>query len=391
MKILMIHPHDLYSPMEPWTIRVLRLADELGKRGHEVQLVYFPLNRREENAYRGIRILPLDRAISVRAFWKNTALLCEFAAWADVIHLQKSHFYAAVPAAFAAYRTGKPLHYDWDDWEEKIFYASVRRKSPTTLLTGLSFFMMERCLPLLADSMSVASEALKRLALRRGARKEKVVMVPVGGDLQQFRPDRLPGGVRKKYGIKDALIVLYHGQLHSCQYVRQFLQAIKSIAGKSGRSGLKFMILGSGTELGPLQAYAADLGVMDRVIFTDFVPHADVPEYVAAADICVAPFEDNEVTRCKSPLKVVEYLASGKPIVASDVGEVRNMVEGAGILVAPGDAEALAGGILKLADHEALRKELGAAARGRAETRYNWSVSAENLERAYQAHFPDRA
>jgi len=77
-------------------------------------------------------------------------------------------------------------------------------------------------------------------------------------------------------------------------------------------------------------------------------------------------------------------LAAGKPIVASDVGEVRNMVEGAGLLVAPGKPEALAQGILELADNEALRKTLAIAARQRAETKYNWRCSAENLEKAYE-------
>ena len=387
MKILMVHPHDLYSPMEPWTIRILRLADELGKKGHEVQIVYFPMNPREENAYRGIRILPLDRTISVRSLMSNTTLLCEFSKWADVVHLQKAHFYAAIPVVLAAYLTGKPLHYDWDDWEEKIFFESVHQKSPTMLLTGFSFFLMERGLPFLADSVSVASEALRKLTIRRGADKKKVFLAPVGADLQQFRPDQSRDAIREKYGIKDSLLVLYHGQLHSCQYVRMFLEAIKLISEMQGHDNLRFMIMGSGSELGPLKTYSQELAITERVIFTDYVPHADVPQHIAAADICVAPFEDNEVTRCKSPLKIVEYLASGKPIVASDVGEVRNMVGGAGLLVAPGKADALAEGILKLAGDETLRKTLAAAARQRAETVYNWKSSAENLEKAYQTNF----
>jgi glycosyltransferase involved in cell wall biosynthesis len=114
------------------------------------------------------------------------------------------------------------------------------------------------------------------------------------------------------------------------------------------------------------------------------VPHADIPRYIAAADICVAPFDNNEITRCKSPLKIVEYMASGKPVVASDVGEVRNMLDGAGLLVEPGRPEAIAKGILELAGDEKLRKTLAAAARQRAETKYNWTCSAGNLEKAYK-------
>jgi glycosyltransferase involved in cell wall biosynthesis len=246
---------------------------------------------------------------------------------------------------------------------------------------------MERCLPFLADSVSVASEALKALVVGRGAHKEKVFLAPVGGDLEQFHPGKSSGDIKKKYGIHNALLVLYHGQLHSCQYVKLFLEAIRIISKTPARDRLKFMVLGSGSELGALKGLAQELGIKDGVIFTDFVPHADIPQYIAAADICVAPFEENEVTRCKSPLKIVEYLASGKPIVASDVGEVRRMLEGgAGLLVEPGSPEAIVRGILELAGNEALRKTMAVAARQRAETKYNWRCSAENLERAYYAN-----
>jgi len=166
---------------------------------------------------------------------------------------------------------------------------------------------MERCLPFLADSVTVASEALRKLALQRGADKHKTFLVPVGADLRQFRPDGPSGEVRKKYEVNGALLVLYHGQLHSCQYAGLFLDAIRFIylLDVQRCDRLKFMIMGSGSELEALKNYAKTLCIDDRVIFTDSVPHEDVPQYLAAADICVAPFEDNRVTRCKSPLKIV--------------------------------------------------------------------------------------
>ena len=385
MKILMVHPHDLFSPMEPWTIRIVKFAEELAVKGHEVMIAYFPMTSCDESVFHGIRISPLDRTISAGSLMRNTALLCKWAKWADIVHFQKSQFYAALPAVLAAYWTGKSLHYDWDDWEEKIFYASIPRMTPTAFLTGLSFQWLERSLPFLADSVSVASEALKKLALQRGADPTKVVLAPVGADLQQFRPDRSPGEIRKKYGIEGALLVFYHGQLHSCQYARLFLEAIKLISGTRNPGRLKFMIMGSGSDLGSLKTFARESGIEDKVIFTDFVPHADIPQHIAAADICVVPFDDNGVTRCKSPLKLVEYIASGKPVVAGDVGEVRNMLDGAGLLVEPGNPGALAKGILELAGNEPLRRTMATAARQRAEAKYNWRCSAENLEKTYQA------
>jgi len=108
-----------------------------------------------------------------------------------------------------------------------------------------------------------------------------------------------------------------------------------------------------------------------------------VPQYIAAADVAVACFEDNKQTRCKSPLKIVEYLASGKAIVASDMGEAAKMVRGCGVLVKPGDEISLAHGIEQLLDDPQLRTQLGLKARKRAEEKYNWGVTASNLLQAY--------
>lgn len=384
MKILMVHPHDLFSPVEPWTIRVVKFAEELVRKGHEVMIAYFSMTRPGKSFLSGVRLIPLERTISAAVLIKNTVLLCKLSRQVDVVHFQKSQFYAALPAVLAAYLTGKPLHYDWDDWEEKIFLASIRKRSITTVLTGISFCLMERCLPFLADSVSVSSETLRKLALQRGANEKNVFLAPVGADLQQFRPDSPPGEVRKKHDLNNALLVLYHGQLHSCQYAALFLKAIRHISKIQDCNHLRFMILGSGSELRSLKMFAQELGIGEKVIFTDFIPHADIPQYIASADICVAPFYDNEVTRCKSPLKIVEYMASGKPIVASDVGEVRNMLGGAGLLVESGKPEALAEGILELICNKKLRNTMAAAARQRAETKYNWERSTENLEKAYK-------
>jgi len=104
---------------------------------------------------------------------------------------------------------------------------------------------------------------------------------------------------------------------------------------------------------------------------------------MAAADIAIACFEDNDITRCKSPLKIAEYMSCGKPIVASNVGEVNTMLGGAGVLTEPDNPEDLARGIIKLLGDEPLRKRLSVKARQRAEEIYNWENTARNLIKAY--------
>lgn len=383
MKILMVHPHDFYSENEPWTIRILNFAKQLVKKGQSVKIAYFPFCKRKISSEDKIEIVPLNRKISPLSLIQNFLSIYKLSKWADIIHFQKCHFFSALPVLLAAYLRNKPLHYDWDDWEEKIFYFSVIKKySPTTFLTGLSFQLMERYIPILVDSISVSSRKLKLLALKRNVSIKRIFDAPVGADLNLFSPKTSPNDIIKNFNLDNDLLVLYHGQLHDCQYVNLFISAIKIISMNSP-CNINYMIIGTGSKLNEAKEFALKLGVYDKVIFTGYIPHGELPQYIAAADICVASFEDNPVTQCKSPLKIAEYLASGKAIVASNVGEVRRMVEGVGLLVSPGSPLEIAEGIIKLLKNKDLRKNMGLRARERAERRYNWRYSAENLERAY--------
>jgi glycosyltransferase involved in cell wall biosynthesis len=128
----------------------------------------------------------------------------------------------------------------------------------------------------------------------------------------------------------------------------------------------------------------------DALFFAGEVPHLEIPNYIAAADVAIACFEDNKQSRCKSPLKVVEYLAAGKAIVASRLPEVEKMIDDAGILVTPDNPNQIAEAVTTLLDDDDLRTQLGAKARGRAERIYNWQQSADTLQRAYEKAFKIR-
>lgn len=382
MNILMVHPHDLFDKSEPWTIRVLSIAKECIKRGHQVKICYFPLIVNEKHLpqnLESIEVIPLNRTPSPSLFILNTRRLIGLSRWADVVHFQKCHHYASIPTVIAAYVAGKKLHYDWDDWEEKIWYESCGRGLHSRFI-GLSFKVLERWLPFLADTVSCASQHLKDLTHKFGVRKDHIFDAPVGADLERFRPNLDGSGVRQRYGIRGD-IVLYIGQLHGAQYVSLFIKAANIVL--HSKPETTFMIVGEGFLEHTLRELARDLGIEPRVIFTGSVPHDDIPYYVASADLCVAAFKETEVTICKSPLKIVEYLASGKTIVASNVGEVRRMVGGVGVLAEPSKQHALADGILLLLNRKDLRDILGKRARRRAEEKYNWLYTAESLLCAY--------
>jgi len=380
MNILMVHPHDLFSQEEPWTVRIKNIAYEFKNKNHRVKLIYFPLNydkSRDKFELNGIEFIPLSRRLGIRTYLKNIKVFCQIAKWTDIIHFQKCFYHAALPAVISGYLMKKPIHYDWDDWEIKIFKDAAKQpRFIECFLAGL-----ERFMPVFCDTVSVSSDRLKQECIKYGIAKQKIALAPVGADLDLFYPDISGTRIRERYNI-DGPIVSYLGQLHSGQYAEQFIRAAKIILSQVPE--LNFMVIGGGHRIDELKKLAASLELTDNMIFTGPVSHTETPLYLAACDIAIACFEDNDITRCKSPLKIAEYLASGKAIVASDVGEVKRMIGGAGILTAPGDPQDLARGIFKLLDDEPLRKRLAIKARQRAQEIYNWENTADNLLKIYK-------
>ena len=127
---------------------------------------------------------------------------------------------------------------------------------------------------------------------------------------------------------------------------------------------------------------AKGLRIEDRVTFTGHLPPSAVAGQLARADIVALPNPASAIsTHSTSPLKLFEYMAAGKAIVASrlpSLGEVLTDEVNA-VLVTPGDADALAGGIRRLVNDPALRAALGSAARD-AVAEYSWDRRAERLE-----------
>ncbi|MDP2922371.1 MAG: glycosyltransferase, partial [Candidatus Omnitrophota bacterium] len=304
MKILLIHPHDIYSVDEPWTSRIRNVAKELSHKGHEVKLVYFPLPSTEKNSnsdtkkLEGVETIPLNR--NKWAIIKNISKVYTLSKWADIVHFQKCFAYASLPAIFGAYFANKHLHYDWDDWEYMIYRASGPSK-----LVGFYINVLEIIIPRMVDTISVASDYLKVLAQQRGVPEEKIFESHVCADLRVFKPKN-PRRVKKKYHIRFPL-VLYQGQLQGAQYAYLFIESAKIV--QQEISDVKFMIVGGGYNLPKLKELAKSLGLERNIIFTDFVLHEEVPDYISVADVVVACFEENDLTKCKSPLKIVEYMA----------------------------------------------------------------------------------
>jgi glycosyltransferase involved in cell wall biosynthesis len=388
LRVLMLHPHDIRY--FPWTIRIVKFAEILGRRGYEVTLVHPEIRGQELASFPKGPVYQVPEGAAYRHvilgdrylhMGRNLRTVLELARRSDILHVQKCFASVALPALIASRQCDRPIHYDWDDFEEAILLEQFEN-CPRGLPRLVRYY--ERRFFRYAESMSVSSDGIRELAVERGYPEDRIVPAPVGADLGAYSPDVDGSAVRRegRRPIGDAPLVLYLGQLEGAAYADLVLRAAKRVRERIPE--VRFMVLGGGCLLPGLRRRSVDMGLGNTVEFPGYVPRAVVPKYAAAADVAVACFEDNKITRCKSPLKIAEYMAAGKAIVASRVGGVPNMLGDSGILAEPGEAGSLADGIERFLRDPELRREHGERARRRAEEKYNWEWSVNNLETAYR-------
>lgn len=198
----------------------------------------------------------------------------------------------------------------------------------------------------------------------------------------------IPDGVRLKPGEVDleqptGNIVAYAGHLYAWKGVDVLLEALVSVPEARG-----LVVGGHAAEpdLARTKARAGELGIADRVTFTGLVEPERVPELLRQASVLVLPNQASAIsTRFTSPLKLFEYMAAGRPIVASDLPSIREVLHDRvdALLVAPGDARALGEAIHRLLADRNLARRLAAAA-AKAVPQYGWDRRAERLEALFK-------
>jgi glycosyltransferase involved in cell wall biosynthesis len=191
-----------------------------------------------------------------------------------------------------------------------------------------------------ADVVVVVSWALHAHALRLGVRHERIRVLPNAVDPGRFHAGHDGHEVRRRLGLDGAFVVGFCGSLKRWHGVHHLIAAAAEV---DAARELRILIVGDGPERDRLIRQAEDLGLGERVRFSGAVPHDAVPAHLAACDLLAAPYEPSDGFYF-SPLKLAEYLAVGRPVVASAVGEIPRTFGGIpGVtLVGGGDTPALA-------------------------------------------------
>lgn len=235
-----------------------------------------------------------------------------------------------------------------------------------------------------SDRLAVVSEQLRAFAENRGVPRERILVIPNGVNPRTFSPDPASRErMRRQLRLEGKIVIGFVGSLKPWHGTESLVDAFSRI--QPGGSEVHLLVVGDGPQRRPLKAQVREAGLASCVTFTGSIPHDQVPAYIAAMDIAVAPYipHDNFYF---SPIKLFEYMAVGKPVVAGGLGQVREVVHHGetGLLYEPGHVTQLRGALEELIARPDLRARLGKTGRDWVVRHRTWDSNAERILQAAQ-------
>lgn len=361
MKLAILCPNVSSNPL----VRTYPIAKVLA-RHHQLQVLGFEFG---DGVFPPYRDAFHYETVAVRrnpAFWNQVRSLAARID-ADAIYAFKPLPSSLWVGLLASRRLGVPLFLDVEDWEVGWYldvpfshrirhWAHVER--PNGLLwTWLSERLISRC-----DEVFVVSRFLQQ---RFGG-----TILRHGVDTDRFDPARLEQAeARRHIGLPDGRFAVFTGSPMRNKGLDDFLQAAELV----GDPSLRLLIVGSFTH-DPAYRQALTQRHGDRIVMVGPRPHAEMPYYLAAADIVVIPQRLSRETIAQVPGKVFEAMAMAKPILSTNVGDLREILEGCAELVDPGSVEGMADALCRMLADPGKAASMGESARLRCLSDFSWDA-----------------
>ncbi|GGJ44215.1 glycosyltransferase family 4 protein [Neoroseomonas lacus] len=368
MKIL--YSHRLQSH-DGQGVHLESLVAALRSAGHEVLVVGPPgyaeagLGTESQVIARVRRLLPgfaaelAELAYTIPGYRRLRRAAREFSP--DVLYERANLFYLA--GALLAGRLGLPFLLEVNSplAQERTAFGNLRLRR----LAGWA----ERFVWRRADRVLPVTEVLAGIVAAAGVERERIVVVPNGINLASFPP------APPAQAERTTIVLGFIG------FVREWhgLDAVlRAMAERQMGPRIVLQVAGEGPARLGLERIAAELGISEHVHFTGLISREAVPKLLAGFDIALQP----AAVAYASPLKVFEYMAAGRAIVAPDQPNIREVLthERTALLFTPGDAAALWAAVMRLASNPELRDRLGASARMEAISRdFTWAGNARRV------------
>lgn len=378
--------------------RVRREAGSLAKAGFEVTVVSPAADgQKKVEVIDGVRVYRYPAPKQRDGFWgylieygysmvASAAITLYVAARRgfDAIHAHNPpDTFFAIAGWFKLF--GKRFVFDHHDLSPEMYEARFGEQASRRIYRVLQWF--EKLTFRLADLVISTNQSYRDIAIERGrVPAANVTIVRNGPDMNRVRavdPD-------PELRARAANIIGYVGVMGPQDGVDYLLRALHHLVTDMGRTDFLCFIVGQGDAVPQLRALTTQLGLDDYVWFTGRISDEDLMRYLSTADICVDPDPSNPFNDRSTMIKMTEYMALGRPIVAFDLPEHRHTADDAARYARANDEADFARQLAALMDDPEARRTMGQVGKMRVETQLSWPHQERRLLAAYAGLLPER-
>jgi glycosyltransferase involved in cell wall biosynthesis len=363
------HAHSVLQALNDLDVAVDGYTSDPGMAATAAAQVGFPTHWHVIRPPRLTKALPASTAfgldLALARATRRVAVRC------DLVYQRHTRF--SLAGSLAARVARAPLFLEFNSPAE-FFHPRA------TLLAG----QRQRCEDaglFSATRVFVVSTAAKALLVDRGLPEERIVVNPNGVEIERFASGRSSAAVRRRLGFShDDVVLGFVGSFMSFHGSPILAEAFLELA--RAFPNVRLLLVGDGDERPRVATMLGELVHERRVVMTGRVPPSDIPPYLGACDVLVSPHVPlrDDMPFFGSPTKLFEYMAAGKAIAASRLGQIAEILdhERTGLLVEPGDPKALVVALKRLSADANLRHRLGRNARAEARD-YTWVANAQRI------------
>lgn len=260
-----------------------------------------------------------------------------------------------------------------------LAYERDKEADETLYLKKIAYWIEKKCC-CNASKTIVVSTPLKNYLMSVGVPEKKIMVLPNGVNTEKFYPKIQSKQLSEEFGYNEEDIIIgFVGILRAWHGIEFLLDAFRIICQKEPKC--KLLLVGDGPIQSQIEHKIRELGLQNKVTITGRVPHEKVAEYVALFDIAVSP----KATFYASPMKIIEYMAQQKAVVAPDMPNIRDLIDNGrtGVLFKPNKKKDLSTTILYLVRNKMKRETIEKGALNAVMTRLNWKENALHLMREH--------
>jgi glycosyltransferase involved in cell wall biosynthesis len=289
----------------------------------------------------------------------------------------------ALGGAWASKKLGIPfvLEVNADLLEQRRFKGMQERG----LRRFFAIWATRVCFRTAAQIICISPRLKAHLQAKWNIEASKLTTLPCAADVEAFKPNYNSEMVRKNLGLTTEPVVMWIGGFYPWHDLNLLLESFALILQR--RPDARLVLVGDGQTRSAVEDTVTKAGMRHAVIMTGKIDHSEVPEMLSIADVAVVPSTPLTagVGGTGTPLKLFEYMAAGKAIVATALNEAAEVIQHGhnGLLVEPGDVNAFAEATLKLIDNPKERHRLSQNVREQAVKQYSWEHYTRRLEEIY--------